>query len=162
MKNKNKNKGLRDMNKPQPTFHEFPENVENFLQVYPNRYPAGSPPVNSYLDHQELVDMRRPDVMPCRSPATSIRSAVPPMALTNTGMQGIVPHNPANAMLQQQQQLPSPDFMMQMMGGLFNQMRQFMQTGSQASASSPWPLSRVVASHMIGHVQRSVPDSASP
>ena len=129
-------KNIRELTQPIPTFNEFPENVSEFVSAYPSKYPPGSPPVQCPLDTKKLREMCRPDVIPTRNSANSIK--MPGSACSN--------EVPALFTQQQQQQQQFPmgmnPMMLQNCVGMFAQMMQLMSTGvaNNRSQDEPCPL----------------------
>ena len=58
---------------PTPTLHEFPEDADEFVRLFGNRYEQGKPPVPSRLSSCDLFTVRNPSITPCRSSALSLR-----------------------------------------------------------------------------------------
>lgn len=141
---------LRKQNNPVATFKDFPENVDDFIQVYPNHYDPGHPAVPPRVPVQDLMDMRNPDIVPCRGSARSLKfsrvsstahshgaaaSRSNQMLLHTGGMQ-----QPAQHMMGGMSQPSQMDAqqVMQLMMQTFGGMMQFMTTG-QPPQQTPIP-----------------------
>ncbi len=130
---------LRHIHKPIATFKTFPEHVADFVSVYPGRYDAAQPPMEPRIEVRAVLDMCRPDVMPCRKSASSLRLTAPSSSSSTQLMQPHQHYAP-QPFAQQHQQPP-----MQMNGDAFAQMFRCMMNfvngqsqgaGDQQSSSS--------------------------
>jgi hypothetical protein len=130
---------LRHIHKPIATFKTFPEHVADFVSVYPGRYTAAEPPMEPRIEMRAVLDMCRPDVMPCRKSASSLRLTAPSSSSSTHHMQ---PHHHYVPPFAHQHQQPP----MQMNGDAFAQMFRCMMNfvngqgaGDQQSSSSTPP-----------------------
>jgi hypothetical protein len=130
---------LRHIHKPMSTFKTFPEHVADFVSVYPGRYDAAQPPMEPRIEVRAVLDMCRPDVMPCRKSASSLRLTAPSSSSSTQHMQPYQHYAP-QPFAQQHQQPPMP-----MNGDAFAQMFRCMMNfvsgqsqgaGDQQSSSS--------------------------
>ena len=126
-------KNLRKANHPYATFKTFPASPVDFTNVYTNRYPTGEAPVPCPIDTQGIVDMCRPDVLPCRKTATSLGKA----PATDTHALAVLPRSGSGS------SPPQQNDMQQMMAAMLQQMMQRMGCAPPA-ASEPIPDMRYV------------------
>lgn len=130
---------LRHIHKPIATFKTFPEHVADFVSVYPGRYTAAEPPMEPRIEMRAVLDMCRPDVMPCRKSASSLRLTAPSSSSSTHHMQ---PHHHYVPPFAHEHQQPP----MQMNGDALAQMFRCMMNfvngqgaGDQQSSSSTPP-----------------------